>query len=880
MARELRRGGYAPDWTRVETREEYLGHLAPALDLILADYTLPSFDALEALRLLREAGLDICFIVVTEAVSEEAAVGCMRSGADDYLLKDRLANLGPAVGRALQDRARREEKRSAAEALRESEETYRMLMEHAGIGIGYWSAQGKLLLLNHAAAAQLNGAPRDFIGKHASEIFDSTTASQIGGRIAAVLGRDESQEYVDLVPLPAGPKWFLSTYGRILDSRGEISGAQILSHDVSARKRVEEALENERNLLRTLTRNVPDPMYLKDTESRFLFANEPLAEFMAGGEPDLVIGKTDRDFYPREVAERLIKEEKEIMRTGRPLLDKEEEVRTLRGTVRWYLTTKVPLRDPSGGITGLVGISRDITELKKREREARELSTAIERTPDSVLITDATGSITFVNPGFESITGYSRQEALGSTVPIIRSGVHDEAFYTELWEGVRAGRVWVGRIVNRRKDGSLYQEQKTIAPILDEAGRFVGSVEIGRDVTEEVELETRLRQSQKVEAIGQLAGGVAHDFNNMLQVIGGYLEVLSWKGAVAEESRPYLEEIRTATDRAGRLTQQLLAFSRRQVLELKPLDLNDAVANLLKMIQRVIGEHIRLSFQPGVGLATVTADAAQLDQVLLNLCLNARDAMPDGGTLTIGTEMTEIGSESVTIHPWTRPGRSVQLSVTDTGRGMDAETLSRVFEPFFTTKEPGKGTGLGLATVYGIVKQHQGVIHASSEPGKGSTFRIYLPAREDAVSEGPPAAEEQPVPGGSEMILLAEDEESIRHLAIRTLEGAGYRVLVARDGEEATTLFHANENEISLAVMDVVMPRLGGHEAADRMRSRRPDLPVLFASGYSAEAEVTRLALEVRGTELIQKPFNLKDLLRRVRRMIDGGERPDARTRP
>jgi len=245
-----------------------------------------------------------------------------------------------------------------------------------------------------------------------------------------------------------------------------------------------------------------------------------------------------------------------------------------------------------------------------------------------------------------------------------------------------------------------------------------------------VDMENHLRQSQKVEALGRMAGGVAHDFNNMLQVIGGYLEVLSWKGAVEESSRPYLEEIRKATERAGRLTQQLLAFSSKQVLELKPVDMNEVVANLLKMIHTAIGEHIRLSFLPGDGLPAVTADTGQLEQVLLNLCLNARDAMPAGGTLTIETCMEEMDRSTLQAYPWTKSGRYVRLSVSDTGCGMDSETRSHLFEPFFTTKDKGKGTGLGLATAYGIVKQHQGLIDVQAEAGKGARFSICLPARE------------------------------------------------------------------------------------------------------------------------------------------------------
>jgi PAS domain S-box-containing protein len=743
IERELACAGIAARCTRARSRQEYVAALDRNPDLILADYTLPGFDAPGAIAILRERGADIPFIVVTGSVSEEAAVSCMRQGAADYLLKDRLARLGPAIGRALQQRRLREQQRSAEEALRESEEMHRLLTTNAGIGMGYWSPDGKLLLLNEVAARRMGCQAASLIGRHASELFDPALAATMARRIAAAVAGDEAHDYEDEVSLPAGRRWFLSTYKSVRGADGAVRGVQILSHD--------------------------------------------------------------------------------------------------------------------------------ITERKEQDRQQRELTAAIEHTPFSVMVMDAAGVITFVNPGFSAITGFGRDAAVGRAVKeLVRSGVHDQGFYRAVDEALRAGRVWRGRLTNRRRDGTTYQEEKTIAPIFDERRQYLGSVAIGRDVTQEVELEGRLAQSQKVEALGQLAGGVAHDFNNMLQVISGYLEVLATQGAVREESRPFLEEIRKAADRAGRLTQQLLVFSRRQSLMLAPVDVNDAVATALKMIQRVIGEHIRLSFLPGSELPAVTADAAQLDQVLLNLCLNARDAMPDGGALTIETQREELGPGEALSHPWITPGSYVCLSVTDTGRGMVPAVMARLFEPFFTTKEAGKGTGLGLATAFMIVKQHRGIIRAESSPGTGSRFRVLLPARVAETGERESPSPYDPAPGGSETILVAEDEEAIRRLAVRALEEAGYTVLVARDGEEAVDLLGAHGAAVALALVDVVMPRLGGKDAAERMRRIRPGLPVLFASGYGPDAAVTRAALAVAGSALVQKPFNLKALLRLVRSAIDG----------
>ncbi len=381
------------------------------------------------------------------------------------------------------------------------------------------------------------------------------------------------------------------------------------------------------------------------------------------------------------------------------------------------------------------------------------------------------------------------------------------------------------------------------------------------------EMQRQLLQSQKMEAIGQLAGGVAHDFNNMLQVIMGHAQMLSELCDHADaEAVQGITEILRGAKRASELTRQLLLFSRRQVMTLKTLNYNEIVENVLKMIRRLIGEHIRLEWLPGSSVGSVQADAGMMEQVLMNLCVNARDAMPTGGVLTIETANVVIDSDYCRTHSWARPGRFVLLSVTDTGVGMDRETLDRVFEPFYTTKEEGKGTGIGLATVYGIVKQHDGMIGAYSEPGKGSLFKVYLPMTEQkAVKVG--VHLEGAAVGGTETVLLAEDDELVRELARKMLERAGYTVLVAVDGEDAIEVFRAAPR-VDLLLLDVIMPRLGGHDALDRIRAIRPDVPALFSSGYSENAIHTNFVLH-EGLALVQKPYSSVELLRAVRKALD-----------
>ena len=396
------------------------------------------------------------------------------------------------------------------------------------------------------------------------------------------------------------------------------------------------------------------------------------------------------------------------------------------------------------------------------------------------------------------------------------------------------------------------------------AARVVGAIS---DITERKRLELQFLQAQKIEAIGRLAGGIAHDFNNILTAILGTAELLL---ADLPQTDPHHEdalEIKKAAARAAALTRQLLAFSRKQILQPVVLDLNDLVANIDKMLQRLIGDDVELRTVLAPGLAAVRADPGQLEQVLINLAVNARDAMPKGGKLTIVTSNAELDSSYSSAHTPVLPGNYVMLGVSDTGIGMDARTISRIFEPFFTTKERGKGTGLGLATVYGIVKQSGGYVWVYSEPERGATFKVYLPS----VEERPRAAEHPPAEvqiRGDETILLVEDDPAVRTLAHRVLSGAGYHVLVAEHGGDALRIVQGTRDPIALLVTDVVMPGMGGHPLAQRLLALRPDLRVLFLSGYTDEAIVHHGILEA-GTPFLQKPFPPDGLLRKVRSILD-----------
>jgi len=426
-----------------------------------------------------------------------------------------------------------------------------------------------------------------------------------------------------------------------------------------------------------------------------------------------------------------------------------------------------------------------------------------------------------------------------------------------------------GEIVTYELEWEKHVFDCHVQPQKNSEGVLLGVIGVALDVTDRKELADQLRQSQKMQAVGELAGGVAHDFNNLLMVMKGHAQILLDRLPQESPLRQSVLQVEKAADRAASLTRQLLAFSRKQVLQPRVLDMNDVVAGMIKMFSRVIGENIEMAFLPGANLDRVKADPGQIEQVLLNLVVNARDAMPSGGRLTIETSNVELDNSYAAKHTSVEPGCYVMLTVTDTGCGMDAETQSRIFEPFFTTKEPGKGTGLGLATVYGVVKQSGGYIYVYSEVGHGTTFKIYLPRVMEEADKGTLHGEPDKLPTGTETILFVEDEQSVRELVRDYLTGAGYKVLEAHDGIQALEVAAKHAGPIHLLISDVVMPHMSGRELAVRLVSKRPELKVLFISGYTDDTVVRHGVLE-GDMAFLQKPFNLKSLAQRIREVLTG----------
>jgi PAS domain S-box-containing protein len=526
-------------------------------------------------------------------------------------------------------------------------------------------------------------------------------------------------------------------------------------------------------------------------------------------------------------------------------------------------STADPARDPSLSTTRIPPVEDD------PHLAASWLAAVLASANDAIIGAQLDGTVTSWNPSAEKLYGWTAAEMIGQPItriiPPERQGEH-----AEIMERAGRGEVLPAlETVRRRKDGTEATVLLQLSPVHGPKGRIVGVATITHDVTQTRQLEEQFRQAQKMEAIGRLAGGVAHDFNNLLTIINGYSQILLATLPEHDKAVEMVREINRAGDRAAALTRQLLAYSRKQILQPCDLDLNDLVRNLHRMLGRLIGEDVELVLAPAARPYRVKADPTQLEQVLMNLAVNARDAMPQGGKLIIETRQVVLDGGCTEEYAEIRPGAYVQLSVTDTGIGMDQRTQARIFEPFFTTKDQGQGTGLGLATVYGIVKQSGGHIRVSSEPGQGTTFKVYLPLLPDQAEKAPALPETADLPSGRETVLLVEDEDSVRELARLLLQRAGYTVLEAANGEEALAVSRRYGRSIDLLVTDVIMPKMGGRQLAEALASSYPRMRTLFLSGYTDDA-VLRHGILRHDMPFLQKPFSVSSLAHKIRTVLDG----------
>ncbi len=767
----------------------------------------------------------------------------------------------------------------AEQALRQSEELLNDTQRLTRVGGWEWDVEKQTMFWTEEVY-RIHGLPPGGIAQGTDESVARSLECYDPGDRPVILSAfqacvSQGQPYdleFPFTPFSGGRIWVRTGAEAVMEA-GKVVRVIGNIMDITERRNAEAALRDSEERYRLLFEAMDSAFALHEIvrdaagspcNYRFLEAN-PAFERMTGLKAGDLIGRMVLDVLPNTELS-WIERYGQVVDSGETLHFESYS----RELGKYYAVTAYCPRPEQFAV-----IFMDITQRKRAESERERLLMAIEQSGEIIVITDPAGNIQYVNPAFERTTGYSRDEVIGRNPRILRSGTQDAAFYGEMWRVISGGSNWMGRLVNKRKDGTLFTEEASISPVRDAEGQIVNYVAVKRDITEhlriheeKVKLEAQFQQAQKLESVGRLAGGVAHDLNNLLSPILGYGEMLLEEFGEGDGRKEDMKEIVKAGMRARDLVRQLLALSRRQVMEFKPIDLNSVLDQFEKLLRRTIREDVVIDVREAASLPLIRGDIGQLEQVIMNLAVNAQDAMPDGGRLSIETEMVEVDESYAGEKPGMTPGPYVRLALSDTGCGMDPETIAHIFEPFFTTKAKDQGTGLGLATVYGIVKQHGGSIWVYSEPGKGSTFKLYFPVAE-AQAAAEEAAEAKPADlGGSETILLVEDNGQVRNLARAILSRQGYSLLIARDGIDALRILGQHQGPVQLLLTDVVMPKMSGRELFERIGALYPDMRVLYMSGYSNNVIAHRGVLD-EGVNFIQKPFTVKGLLAKVRKVLD-----------
>jgi len=867
LTRYLKAAGFDLIYDRVETPAAMKEALKKrAWDVILCDYSMPHFNALGALALLREMDLDIPFIIISGTVGEAVAVKAMRAGAHDYFLKDNLTRLAAAIERELREAENRRARRLAEAAQEASEVELHALFTAMTDLILVLDAEGRYLKIAPTDPTYLYKPSAELIGKTLHEVFSTEQADFFLAHIRRALGERRAHRVEYSLRIEGAEIWFDGCVSPL--SR---DSALWIARDITERKRAEEALRENEARYRMLFESNPQPMWVFDLETFAFLAVNEAAVAHYGYTREEFLAMTIKNIRPTEDVPAL------LQRLATPVTGVAAagmwKHRKKDGSVIDVEITSHQLT--FAGKRAELILVNDVTERMKAEaalREAEEKYRSIfESAVEGIFQSTADGRWISANSALAHMLGYQSPQELMASVTDIEQQLYVDperrAEYIKRLEERGLVRGFEMRL--RCKDGSTICGLTSTRAVRSASGAILYYEGFVEDITERKQLEEQLQHAQKMEAVGMLAGGVAHDFNNLLTAIIGYSDLARLALRADDPLHHYLTEIRTAGDRATALTRQLLAFSRKQVLQPRVLAINSLVTDVSKMLRRLVGEDVELItlLRPEAGL--INADPGQIEQVLMNLVVNARDALLQGGKIIIETANVELGKAYADLHSGAEPGSYVMLAVSDTGTGMDEATRARIFEPFFTTKEPGKGTGLGLSTVYGIVKQSGGNIWVYSEVGQGTTFKVYLPRVKEDAQEGAAATDYEAPLRGTETILLAEDEEVVRKLVCDVLERCGYHVLEAANGGAALSACESYEGPIHLLITDVVMPGMGGRDLANHLASLRPEMKVLFMSGYTDDAIVHHGILDA-GIPFLQKPVSPDEMTRKVREVLDG----------
>jgi two-component system, cell cycle sensor histidine kinase and response regulator CckA len=759
------------------------------------------------------------------------------------------------------------ERKQAEQALIQSATDYRGLFESAHDAYLIFSPENETVLEANQRACEMYGFKRsELIGMSLIKISKDINRGE--KYIAKTLRDGSCADFETTHYRKDGTEFTLEAKATVVNYKGKQAILSI-GRDITERKIVDEALRKSEKQNRSITQAAADAIISIDSDGIVLSWNKSAEKTFGYSSTEMInanlskIIPTQYRVGHKNGIGRLANKGKE------KLIGKLIEITAIRKNGTEFPIELSLSSWEENNQKYFTGIIRETTERKKINEELRKLNSAVEQSTSSIVITDLNGTIEYVNPCFCQLTGYSKEEALGQNPRLLKSGQTNPQSFVEMWETLSAGLEWRGEFINRKKNGDLFWEAVSISPIKDKKEEITHFLGIKQDITEQKKLQDQFRQSQKMEAVGKLAGGVAHDFNNLLTVINGYTDMLLAPLHHDDPSLKKLQQIKKSGKRAAALTNQLLAFSRKQVLKPEILDINGLLSDLEKMLKRLINENIYLETLYEHDSFSIEADAGQIEQIIINLAVNARDAMPNGGTLTIETQNIQLDETLVKQSESIPKGPYVSIIVSDTGIGMDRTTQSQIFEPFFTTKEEGRGTGLGLSTVYGIVKQSGGHIWVNSEPGKGTIFSIYFPAVKKSVDTAANEAETNGLVNGNETILLVEDEKEVRLLAELSLQSLGYHVITAIDGAEGLKKARLHQ-DIDLILTDVVMPNMSGRQMVDEIDDLHPNAKICYMTGYTDDALVHHGVLE-KDVQLMQKPFSLNELAKKVRETLDVG---------
>lgn len=739
----------------------------------------------------------------------------------------------------------------------------------------------RYLGVNRSFEEYVGRARADLIGKSVFDIFPPATAAGYLDADRELLARGGVQQYEGRVRLPDGAARDVIFYKAVFDNcDGDPGGVTGTLLDITERKQMESLLAKQKDFSENLMQNLAVPAFVLNDRHEVIIWNRACEE-LTGVAAAEVIGTRRHwtGFFEEEHSTQadlvLDRDYREADNRYNPLWSRSALIpggmhgegwcRNRHGLNGYLMFSSAPIMSRSGEMVAAIETVEDITARKHSEDQLRNLSLAVEQSPSMVVITDTEGTIEYVNQKFVEVTGYAMEEVVGKNPRLLKSGSTPDEQYRELWSTISAGRVWRGEFENKKKGGELYREQAIISPVQDDRGAISHYIALKDDVTERRALEQALRHAQKMDSLGTLTGGVAHDFNNILTAIIGYANLIQMKCAADDPSARFAAQVVASAEKAAVLTRGLLAYSKNQSMNPVHLDLNEVVARVDRLLNRVLGEGIAVVTKLHPEPLRLFADSGHLEQILMNLAVNARDAMPEGGSLTIRTEEFAMDRAFVRLHGYGELGRYALLSVADSGVGLDEATRERIFEPFFTTQGVGGGPGLGLSIVHGIVEQHRGYIAVESAPGQGSVFRVYLPLVLPVSRQAQPGVRQ----GGGETVLLVEDNPEVRGIVAELLKNDGYQVLEAADSEEGLRRFTRFSGQVALILVDVIMPGKSGLDMYREVRMLDPQVRVLFMSGYS-EGQIRAQGALAKDLAFISKPLSPAELLSRVRQVLDG----------